>query len=172
MDLVVWSAAAQIVGSAAVVVTLIYLAVQIRQNTDAMRAAAREAIAERDVEWLYKLVDHPELGPLLRTTEPLTEVDASQMNACLIAFMRIREVNFRQYKSGVLDKETWANYRSSIVNGPLSQPHARTWWANIGQHMFDQELSMQISTDLAATPVIPPFLDFFSPTKPDDNQDA
>jgi hypothetical protein len=169
MDWVVWSAAAQIVGSAAIVVTLIYLAVQIRQNTDSMQAAAREAIAERDVEWLYKMVDHPELGLLFRKEEPLTEVDASRLNACLVAFMRIREVNFRQYKSGILDKDTWANYRSSIVSGPLNQPHARLWWANVGRHMFDAELSKQISEDLVGTPVMPPFSSFFSPTKLENN---
>ena len=65
-----------------------------------------------------------------------------------------------------LDGNTWSNYRSSIVNGPLSQPHARTWWANTGQHMFDPELSAQIAKDLAETPENPPFLDFFSPTEP------
>lgn len=163
MDWIAWSAAAQIVGSGAIVVTLIYLALQIRQNTDSMQAAAREAIAERDVEWLYKMVDHPELGLLFRKAEPLTEVDASRLNASLVAFMRIREVNFRQYKSGILDKDTWANYRSSIVNGPLNQPHARLWWSNFGRHLFDPELSRQISEDLLTTPVMPPFLSFFSP---------
>ena len=54
-------AVAELVGALGVLVTLIYLAMQIRQNTESMQAAAREAIAERDVEWLYKMVDHPEL---------------------------------------------------------------------------------------------------------------
>ena len=167
MDWVVWSAAAQIVGSAAIVVTLIYLAMQIRQNTDAMQATAREAIAERDVEWLYTMVENPELGPLFRKEEPPTEEDASRMNASLVAFMRIREANFRQYKSGVLDKDTWANYRSSIVNGPLSQPLARVWWFNFGKQLFDPELSEQISKDLSKSPMMPPFSTLFSPADPE-----
>ena len=135
---------------------------QIRQNTHAMQAAAREAIAERDVEWLYTMVDNPELGPLFRKDEPLTEADASRMNASLVAFMRIREANYRQYKSGVLDKDTWANYRSSIINGPLSQPHARSWWFNFGEQLFDPELSAQISADLRTAPLMPPFATLFS----------
>ena len=167
MDWVVWSAVAQIVGSAAIVVTLIYLAMQIRQNTDAMHAAAREAIAERDVEWLYSLVDNPELGPLFRKDEPLTEVEASRMNASLVAFMRIREANFRQYKSGVLDKDTWANYRSSIVRGPLSQPLARVWWFSFGAQLFDPELSAQITNDLRTAPLMPPFSSLFKPADPE-----
>jgi hypothetical protein len=167
MDWVVWSAVAQIVGSAAVVVTLIYLTRQIRQNTDAMQAAAREAIAERDVEWLYKLVDYPELGLLFRKEEPPAELDASRMNASLVAFMRIREANFRQYKSGVLDEATWMNYRSSIVNGPLSQPLARVWWSNFGRKLFDPELSEQISKDLLKAPLMPPFSTLFSPADPE-----
>lgn len=172
MDWVVWSAVAQIVGSAAIVITLIYLAMQIRQNTDAMQAAAREAIAERDVEWLYSLVDNPELGPLFRKEEPLTEVEASRMNASLVAFMRIRETNFRQYKSGILDKETWANYRSSIVRGPLSQPLARVWWDNHGKQMFDPALSEQISEDLRTAPLMPPFSTLFSPANPESRRES
>ena len=167
MDWVVWSAVAQIVGSVAVVVTLVYLAMQIRQNTDAMQAAAREAIAERDVEWLYKLVDYPELGPMYRAAEPPTEIAASRMNASLVAFMRIREANFRQYKSGVLDEATWMNYRSSIVNGPLSQPLARVWWYNFGRKLFDPDLSEQISEDLRTAPLMPPFSTLFSPADPE-----
>jgi len=166
MDWTVWSAIAQIVGSAAIVITLIYLAMQIRLNTHAMQATAREATAERDVEWLYKLVDSPELGPLLRKEEPLTDLEASMLNAMLVAFMRIREVNFRQYKSGVLDKETWANYRSSIVNGPLAQPQARLWWQHFGQHLFDRELSREITQALNAAPVMPPFAAFFGAPEP------
>lgn len=163
MDWAVWSAVAQIVGGAAIVVTLIYLALQVRQNTDAMQAAAREATVERDVEWLYTLVNHPELGELFRKEEPLTEADASRLNASLVAFMRIREINFRQYKAGVLDKDTWANYRSSIVNGPLAQPQARLWWENFGQHLFDRELSKNISEDLRTAPMMPSYSSLFSP---------
>lgn len=72
-----WSSIAQIVGGTAVVITLVYLARQIRQNTAAMQAAARNATAAGDVEWLYKLVDCPELGPLFRKEEPLSELEAS-----------------------------------------------------------------------------------------------
>ena len=172
MDWTVWSSIAQIIGSAAIVVTLAYLSLQIRQNTDAMQAAARQGAAEGDVEWLHKLVDIPELGLLMRKQEPLTELEASQVNACLVAFMRLKEVNFRQYKAGVLDESTWANYRSSIVNGPLAQPNARLWWLNFGQHLFDKELSAQISRDLGTAPLLGAFTSFFAPHTPNDRRDT
>jgi len=162
MDWAAWSSIAEIVGSAAIVVTLVYLALQIRQNTDAMQAAARDSTATGDVDWLYKLIDQPELGLLFRKEEALTETEASQLNACLVAFLRLKEVNFRQYKSGVLDEETWKNYRSSIVNGPLAQPNVRVWWLNFGQHLFDPELCEQISEELSTTPLLPAFSSFFA----------
>jgi len=169
MDWSVWSSIAQVVSGIAIVVTLVYLALQIRQNTVAMQAAARAGTAEGDVEWLYKLVDHPELGLLMRQEEPLTEHEASQVNAYLVAFMRLKEANFRHYKAGALDEDTWANYRSSIVNGPLAQRNARLWWLNFGQHLFDRELSGQISRDMSTAPLLPPFTTFFTPSAQDDS---
>lgn len=118
------------------------------------------------------MVNNPELGPLFRKEEPLTEMDASRMNSSLVAFMRIREANFRQYKAGVLDKNTWANYRSSIVNGPFSQPLARLWWFNFGKQLFDPELSEQISKDLRTAPIMPPFSTLFSPANPESSGEA
>jgi len=163
-----WASIAEIVGSAAIVVTLIYLSLQVRQNTDAMQSAAREATAAGDAEWLYKIVEYPELGTLLRK-DSLSEVEASQVNALLVAFMRLKEVNFRQHQAGVLDKETWANYRSSIVDGPLAQPNGRYWWINFGQHLFDREFSKQVSQDLTTASVPPAYSEFFKPVNQDDN---
>lgn len=79
MDWALRSAVAQVIGSAAIVITLGYLAAQVRQNTNAMQAAAREATAARDVEWLYTLVDHPELGPLFRKEDQGSQFQTIQI---------------------------------------------------------------------------------------------
>ena len=48
MDWPTLSSIAQIIGTVAVVLTLIYLAWEVRQNTDSIQAAAREATAIGD----------------------------------------------------------------------------------------------------------------------------
>ena len=108
------SAIAEILGSAAVLVTLIYLTIQTRQNTASIQANTRQAILDADQQFLIKLIESPEIY-LSRFKEGLTDEDKIQIGAYLIMFVRMRENNWLQYRNGVLDEVTWASYRSSIV---------------------------------------------------------
>ncbi|MGD8809227.1 MAG: hypothetical protein PVG24_06460 [Gammaproteobacteria bacterium] len=54
----------QIVGMIAVVVTLVYLAIQTKQNTSATQAAVRQAMLTEDRELLMRHLDFPYLSPL------------------------------------------------------------------------------------------------------------
>jgi hypothetical protein len=162
-----WSSIAEIVSSIAILMTLIYLTLEIRQNTDAIQADAREGAMQGDVGWLYQMVQDPELNILLNQREPLTEAEATKLQAYLIAFMRLKEVNYLQYKTGVLDPESWANYQTSIVNGPLASRNGRNWWFNFGSVLFDRELAAQISEALKAAPPQGAVADAFAPADVD-----
>ena len=162
-----WSSIAEIVSSIAILMTLIYLTLEIRQNTDAIQADAREGAMQGDVEWLYRMVEDPGLNILLNQRESLTEAEATQLQAYLIAFMRLKEVNFLQYKTGVLDDETWATYQTSIVNGPLASRNGRTWWFNFGSALFDRELAARITEALKTAPPQGPVADAFAPSEPE-----
>ena len=64
-----WDAVAaigEVVGAIAVVSTLIYLSVQTRQNTRAVRHAAARGVAEDANAWRYKIVENAEVAELLR----------------------------------------------------------------------------------------------------------
>jgi hypothetical protein len=162
-----WSSIAEIVSSVAILVTLFYLALEINQNTNAIQSDARDGIMQADVEWLYKQVNDPELNVLFHKAEPLSDLEAVKVHTYLIAFVRLREANYRQYVSGVLDEETWVNYRSSIVAGPLATRNGRNWWANIGHALFDQELVSQITEALETAPLPAPYTDYFLPASQD-----
>lgn len=56
----------EIVGAAVVVVTLIYLAVQTRQNTEAVRHAFARGVMEDANAWRFKIVENPEVSELFR----------------------------------------------------------------------------------------------------------
>lgn len=123
-----WSAVAEVISSLAIVITLIFLTVGVRQNTDAMQSAAREGATEREVEWLYVQLANPELATFMYQEAQMEEHEARRLVSYLVAFMRLKEVSYRQYTKGVLDDETWGNYLSSIVNGPLATPNGLAWW--------------------------------------------
>jgi hypothetical protein len=130
------SAAAEILSSVAILVTLVYLAVEIQQNAAATQADTRQAILESDQQFLQLFIDNPELNLLWYKPE-LTDEEKVRLSYTLITFMRMRESNWFQYESGTLDDRTWRSYRASIV-AMLSAPRARVWWENFGvERVFD-----------------------------------
>ena len=151
-----WSTVAEIVSSVAILVTLVYLAVETNQNTVAIQASSREGAIQAELQLLSSFMSSPELAELFIKQEPLTYIEANELNAYLVSFLRLRESTFRQYRAGVLDEETWVNLRSSITNGPLSAIRARNWWINFGQYLFDKELTEEINGILDETPISRP----------------
>ena len=147
------SAIAEILGSAAVFVTLIYLTIQSRQNTASTQANTRQAILDADQQFLIKLIESPEIYTN-RFKEGLTDEDKIQMGAYLIMFVRMRENNWLQYRNGVLDEVTWESYRSSIAQ-VLSDSTSRSWWQHyaVDRQAFDSEFVSIVNELLADTPV-------------------
>jgi len=118
------SAVAGIVSSAAIVVTLIYLAVQTNQNTAALQAGTRQAMLDADQSLLTVIGDNPTL-PSLFCKRDLTDEDAALLHSWLTSLVRIRENNYLRFRSGSIDERTWVSYRGSLVqnlSGPKSMP--------------------------------------------------
>lgn len=124
-----WTALSTIVellGVLAVLVTLVYLAVQTRQNGDAIRASTRQAILASDQELLVSLRDDPEME-LMRYESDLTDRDKIRLGFLYLTFARMRESNWFQYQNGVLDRSTWESYRNSIAV-MYATPNGMKWW--------------------------------------------
>ena len=58
-EMAVWI---EIVASLAVLVTLVFLTVQIRQANALMRSEARQAQVINDQEHIYKIIQHPDIA--------------------------------------------------------------------------------------------------------------
>ena len=56
----------ELIAAIATVATLVYLALQIRQNTRALHHAAERAIREDANSWRANLIQHPEVAELYR----------------------------------------------------------------------------------------------------------
>ena len=59
-------AAGEIIGALAVVVTLVYLTFQLRQNTRAVEHATHRGVYEDGHEWMYRLIENPEVAEQAR----------------------------------------------------------------------------------------------------------
>jgi hypothetical protein len=126
------------IGGIAVVVTLVYLAVQIRQNTKALETASRQAISEGYRESNRLRID-PETG--FAWAKGLTSfADLSFSERHLFSTVIIDEALFFQgafalYESGQLDDSTYnayLNWFSSIV----ATPGGSHWWETTARPIF------------------------------------
>lgn len=122
---------AEIISAVAIVVSLVFVGYQIRQgneetalNTKAIQATIRQSMLETDLGGLYVYIDHPYL---VKRTE-LTPDQLTEVKALMIAFIRMREYYWNQYKDGLLDEPTWISYRQPLTNVVFQSEIGRQVW--------------------------------------------
>ena len=128
------SSIAELVSSVAVVITLIYLAVQTSQNTAATQAAARQASLDNELWYLQMQIENPFLlrNPILPYEDAaLTEQQIKQEHDMFIALFRMRENLYFQYRSGVLDEDSWNSYFSVFVGFLNQGSNMRRSWESV-----------------------------------------
>lgn len=142
IDWTKWSAIAEIISSAAILITLLYLAIQTQQNTDAIQASVRQAMLAEDRESLYKLIEYP----LLNKRTNLTEEEQIQITANMVAFIRMRENHWLQYQNGVLDEATWLSYREPLLSVVFHSVIGRNVWSTQSASILDPSFVDSINT--------------------------
>lgn len=127
------AAISEVVGAAAVVVSLIYLAFQVRQNTRAIRGATLDAITSHqkdELQWSAGLA--PIWKKLLETREPLTFEESFQLGEWVTAAFTARQNEYHQFRHGLLDREVWLA-SENIIRLLVGLEWIRNWWEAQGR---------------------------------------
>jgi len=99
-------------GGIAVIVSLLYLAVQIRQNTKAVRSSSYHQAAEQTWNYCLAVAQDPTLADILarriagESLSPVEEVRASAADQALIYGF---ENMLRLQEEGLIDQDVWEN---------------------------------------------------------------
>ncbi len=109
-----WSAIdaiAQLVGAAAVVVSLLYVAAQVKASTRQARYDAGRDLAARVSDVSLTVASDPELGKLLvqggANPEALSPGDQARFRGLMNSLFRGLEQQYLLYREGSLDNESW-----------------------------------------------------------------
>lgn len=117
-------------GGIGVVVTLAYLALQIRQNTRAMRTASRQQVAE-SFRSLNRLALDPRLARVhamgLRSFPDLAFDERTSFNGIMNEHTLFFQGAFALHESGQLEEQTYKAYREWVAM-QLATPGGRAWW--------------------------------------------
>ena len=119
MDLTQLANLGEFIGGAAVLVTLIYLAVQVRQNTKSIRLSVFHSATTRSAQWADSLASNTECLHTYRiglgTPEDLRDEDEKMRFGLMMnSLFRQFEDLFLQHHNGTLSDEAWAGWLFSI----------------------------------------------------------
>lgn len=122
---------AEIVAALAVVVSLVYVGLQLQSNTAAVRSASVQAITSTTASVLAVQSSNPELVRIRRIGDldpsDLDDDEAYQYRLFYRNFWLNHQNTFFQRRLGVIDENVWAVYRR-IICDVISRPGARLTW--------------------------------------------
>jgi hypothetical protein len=132
LDITTLAAWGEFLGGIAVVVSLIYLASQIRQNSRLLRVSTTAAVAASDIEFSKLLVNDPDLsrivGEGLMNREALPEPERLRFDNFLDMMLRTFQRDYFFAQDGAIKESIWQGERKGYAY-TFQQPGARQWWA-------------------------------------------
>ena len=121
----------EFVGALGVVISLVYLARQMSQNTTSVRAASFNSMTENSIRLLEHSFRDGDFAEFLHRAEldpsALSSIELVRWNAYMTAIYRHFGNLVYQYRVGVLDRQMWLSYRDTLKNH-LRTPSWRTWF--------------------------------------------
>ncbi|MGQ0533574.1 MAG: hypothetical protein ACT4OF_12925 [Caulobacteraceae bacterium] len=136
MSLEQWSYLGEIIGAIAVVASLIFVGVQLRQNTKAVRAQTSQAHAVGYQQIIAGISDNGEFARIWRIGlsdyENLNPDERARFLAFTSMLFRFYESSQVQMLRGMLDAEHWHTIEQQVAD-LVTQPGIQAWW-NLRSH--------------------------------------
>lgn len=111
-----------------VIASLIFVGVEVRQNTQAVRGATYQSLTESSMDLLFRLADDPSAGVQIDAWGRGEEVEPqvrSKVEALVMAYLRHLENAYYQMEEGTLREEFLENWSG---NPTFSLPYFATFW--------------------------------------------
>jgi hypothetical protein len=157
-----WSAIAEIISAIAILATLLYLAAQTNQNTQAILADSQQGLLELEMETLNIRVADPEISLLFEKPNP-TSLELSKLYGWMSLLVRGRESMYRRYRLGAIDRDSYERAEFVLVYLLKGTERANNYWVN-SELAFSSDFVERINSQLEdfdpAVPVYPQGTEF------------
>lgn len=129
-----------------VLIGLIFLVLEINQNTEVARSAVDLELATMSTEFHMRVAENPGLARayyiILHDPESLTEDEKIQLYFLIPSVFLLMEGAHRQYVRGYLPESGWTPYEG-LISYLLESPIVRDWWIN-GPTVFTNEFETTV----------------------------
>lgn len=122
----------EFIGSIAVVVTLIYLIVQVRQTRNSIYGSVEMQTLALNIDWHARIAASTEMRAIYDKAvknEPMTEDERSQWIWIAVQVIYTNEVHHLQYERKAISDEVWQKSMNSTL-GYLQNEVIKEWWDN------------------------------------------
>ena len=140
-----------------VVAGLVFLGIEINQNTRATIAAASEEVTNQSLDYFALGMDNQVIARALHKQASSIELDAFERDQ----LWRHQFYNFRvfqnvymQYYRGFLEQEEWDTYRIVLGSRLLNDPNAKQMWNDTAggwNPRFEREVNLVIEESVENT---------------------
>ena len=121
----------EFVAAIATLATLVYLALQIRQNTKSSRSATYQAATRDILQAADQVTLDPELNCIyfegLHDFDSLSREKKRRFASYMISLLRRYENMLYQTNAGMLDSDWWVGIGKNLEQ-VISQPGVQSWW--------------------------------------------
>lgn len=154
-------ALAELAGAAAVVASIGYLALQVRQNSRFSKAASQQVFISQSAGRLRALVDEPQNLRIARSAlegfHALAPDDQAVAHALFNEWITHFEQAYYLHSAGLLPDSVFDTSRA-IALSLLSSPGGSQYW-EVGKALVGPEVRRHLDAQLAAGALLPPLTD-------------
>jgi len=142
-----WANVAEIGAAAGVIVSLIFVGLELRSGTEATQAATREAINQKDLAFLSLQIDSSVLAianTKRRTGEELSPLEEDQLLREQYVNFASFDFSYSEYRRGAQDQESWQRHENIVRIVIENHPHAKLMW-ELKQYEFTPEFQKLVN---------------------------
>ena len=131
----------EIVGALAVIATLIYLALQIRQNTAALASSSFESGISQANDFRLKIADSEELSQIwfdgLSDPHSLSDNQLKRFRILVAAFLDVVSVSFLKRDLNLFSESVWKSAEATLTR-VIVTPGGRWYFENFTNAITDE----------------------------------
>lgn len=136
----------ELVGGVAVIVSILYLAVQIRHGLRGYQSDITQQITNHFSNIQLEIAKDAGLAEAWQRAArgaPLDEAEAARVRHIVSSYMIGFENMFYQYRQGMLYEEAW-QARRSVIGRTLAIKEAKAWWEQMGRSIHPPEFVEEV----------------------------
>ena len=121
---------AQLIASIGVIISLFYLAAQVRQNTRSSRALVVDSLARSMHDLAFEMAQSDQLlktATTLKDWKNATELERARAASFMLGYFKLFENAWFQMRQGTLERDQWEGY-DAFLRSVWSEPAVKTWW--------------------------------------------